>query len=123
MRFQVKQLKGFIPGLFVAMIVITTSAVLLLLSLDTNDPPHAHISSSSEMVEVGEPVFFDGRGSTDPEGDDLSYKWTINETMFNEQSCFYYSFPTPGNFTVVLKVEDSSGNIDTETVIIDVARS
>ena len=120
MRYPVNQFKKFIPGILIAMAVITTSAILLFLSMDTNDNPHAHIAMSSEIVDVGESVLFDGRGSTDPEGDELSYHWTINDTMFNDESFFHYSFPSPGNFTVVLEVEDSSGKTDTETVIIDV---
>lgn len=120
MRFPAKQLKRFIPGILIAMAVITTSAILLFISLDTNSHPRAHIKSSSDIVEIGEPIFFDGRGSTDPEGSELTYLWTINDTMFNNQPFFHYSFPTPGNFTVVLEVEDSSGKTDTETVIIDV---
>ena len=122
MKYPVNKIKKFIPGAILAILVISTTAVLLFLSMDTNDHPIAHISSTSEEVEVGEPIFFDGSGSRDPEGDDLAFTWVINDTMYNHMPSFFYSFPSPGNFTVVLEVQDGMGQTDTETVIIDVRR-
>ena len=118
MRFPAKQFKRFIPGILIAMAIITTTAVLLFLSVDNNEAPDAMIESSSLDVEVGETVFLDGRASTDPDGDDITYHWTINETVFNEQPHFHYAFTAPGTFKVTLEVEDSSGNTDTEMIEI-----
>lgn len=120
MRFSRGELKRFIPGVATGVAFITLTAILLILSMETDSPPHANIYCSSEAVEVGNPLFFDGRNSTDPEGRPLSYHWTINETIYTELPAFHYSFPLPGNFTVILKVTDTKGNTDTETVIIDV---
>lgn len=120
MKIRSKEFKRFLPGIFTSLTVIATTALLLFLSVDPNTQPIARIKSSSEVVKVGQPIQFDGRNSTDPDGDELSYHWTINETMYNMEPFFHYSFPTPGNFTVVLKVEDGSGLSDIETIIIDV---
>ncbi len=100
--------------------IITTTVILLFLSLDANTEPDARITSSSETVERGEPILFDGRNSSDPDGDEITFLWTINGTMFHMEPVFFYSFPTPGNFSVVLRVEDEAGLSDVETVIIDV---
>ncbi|MGA1820258.1 MAG: PKD domain-containing protein [Thermoplasmatota archaeon] len=120
MEFSSKDIRKFVPGIAAGVIIIATTAVLLFLSIDTDEHPHARIYSSTEIVSVGEPVFFSGTNSTDPEGRDLDYMWTINETIFTYQPSFFYSFPSPGNFTVVLKVTDTGENFDTETVIIEV---
>jgi len=120
MEFTWKDIKKFVPGLLTGAIVIATTALLLFLSMDTDDQPHARIYSSSDIVSVGEPVIFDATNSTDPEGRTLDYMWTINETVFTYQPSFVYSFPSPGNFTVVLKVTDTGGHSDIETMIIDV---
>ncbi|MGA1873814.1 MAG: PKD domain-containing protein [Thermoplasmatota archaeon] len=120
MSLSPKDLRKFVPGAVTAVIVIGTTAALLFLSLDTDDPPHARIIHTSDVVGVGHPITFDGTNSSDPEGRELKYSWTINESMFTEEPVFLYSFPAPGNFTVVLKVTDTGGHFDTETVIIEV---
>ena len=120
MRFTSKDLKRFAPGLAAGIMIIATTSMLLFLSMEENGPPEAHITGSSEITEVGAPVFFDGRNSTDPDGDEIEYHWTINETVHVFRPFFHYSFPGPGNFTVVLLVTDPSGRSDTATVIIDV---
>ena len=118
--FSSREIKRLIPGIATGLLFITVTATLLFLSMDTDSPPHANIYCSSNAVEVGGPLFFDGRNSTDPEGRSRSYHWTINDTIYTELPAFHYSFPQPGNFTVILKVTDTKGNSDTETVIIDV---
>ncbi|MGA1792562.1 MAG: PKD domain-containing protein [Thermoplasmatota archaeon] len=120
MGFSSKNIRKFVPGVITGVIIIATTAVLLYLSMDPDHHPHARIYSSSEIISVGEPVFFDASNSTDPEGRDLDYMWTINEDFFTYQPSFLFSFPSPGNYTVVLKVTDTGENSDTETVIIEV---
>jgi hypothetical protein len=120
MRIRSKDFKRFLPSIFTSVIIITTVAILLVLSIDTNRNPRARIKPSSYIVQAGEPVLLDGSSSSDPDGDDLTYHWTIDETITNEESVFFFSFPLKGNFTVVLKVEDQAGLSDVDTVIIDV---
>ncbi|MGA1866635.1 MAG: PKD domain-containing protein [Thermoplasmatota archaeon] len=120
MRFSSREIKRLIPGMATGVLFIIVTATLLFLSMDKDSPPHANLYCSSNAVDVGDPLFFDGRNSTDPEGRSLSYHWTINDTIYTELPAFHYSFPHPGNFTVILKVTDTKGNSDTETMIIDV---
>jgi hypothetical protein len=120
MRIKVKDLKRIAPGVIAALMILGTTAVLLFLSVEYDEPPEAVITMSGSLVEVGEPIQFDGSGSTDPDGDELDYEWNVNGTVFIYEPEFNYAFPGPGNFTVVLKVTDPSGKFDTETVFIDV---
>jgi hypothetical protein len=123
MRIRSKELKRFLPGVLTSLLLIITTVLLLYLSMDDNHHPIARIDTSSNSVEVGQPVLLDGTDSMDPDGDDLSFLWTINDTMFNREPVFLYSFPESGTFTVVLMVEDSSGSTDTETLFIEVSPS
>jgi hypothetical protein len=120
MRVNAKDLKRIAPPLIAVLMILGTTAVLLYLSVDYDEPPDAVISLSRSLVEVGEPIHFDGSNSSDPDGDELDYEWTVNGTVFIYEPEFNYAFPGPGNFTVVLKVMDPSGKFDTETVFIDV---
>jgi hypothetical protein len=120
MRIKARDLKRIVPGIIAAFMILGTTAVLLLLSVQYDEPPEAVITMSDTIVKVGEPLYFDGSGSSDPDGDDLDYTWTLNETVYIYEPGFYYAFAGPGNFTVVLKVTDPSGKSDTETVFVDV---
>jgi len=120
MSFSLWDLKRILPGVLAVVLILGTTAVLLFLSMDDDRPPQAVISMSSQIVVAGDPVFFDGSGSSDPDGDDLEYQWIVNETVFVYEPKFHYAFPIKGNITVVLRVTDPSGKFDTETVFVDV---
>lgn len=94
--------------------------VLLLVSMDDNEAPHASIIAYPEDVSVGETVTFDGTGSSDPDGDEIEFIWTIDGTMTTHEPNFTYSFTESGTHTIVLQVKDENGNYDTETVLLDV---
>ena len=72
----------------------------------------------------GEPllaVAFNGAGSTDPEGDTLTYAWDLDDDgLFDDgasaQAAFTYV--TPGARTVRLRVTDSGGLSDVAAVVV-----
>lgn len=69
-------------------------------------------------------VNFDGSGSTDPDPTDtISYSWDLNgDGVFGDATTAQtsYTYSTPGNYTVTLRVTDTHGGTDTETVVISV---
>ena len=85
-----------------------------------DDPPEARIYISSTVVEVNQPVNLNANNSFDPEGEELTYEWEIGGHIWSDMTNLTYSFPSPGNYTVVLTVEDPSGNTDKATVLVDV---
>lgn len=45
---------------------------------ETNEAPTANATASVTMVEAGETVQLDGTGSSDPDGDALTYSWSLD---------------------------------------------
>ena len=115
-----RELSKFLPGLITGAIIVVCIAALIFFSVRGDDPPEAHIYISSTVVEVNQPVNLNANSSFDPEGEKLTYEWEIGGHIWSDLVNLTYSFPSPGNYTVVLTVEDPSGNTDTATVLVDV---
>ena len=91
-----------------------------------NGPPVADAGPDQTVAETsgGSAVTLDGTGSTDPDGDTLSYTWTgpfeggtatgPNPTV---------TFAAPGTYEVTLTVDDGNGGVTTDTVLITVGAS
>ena len=80
-----------------------------------NQAPTAVISGAASGV-AGVELQFDGRGSSDPDGDALTYAWAFGvtgATSTSDAPAFIY--PDAGTFTVTLTVTDTAGNSDAAT--------
>lgn len=64
-------------------------------------------------------VAFDASGSSDPEGDTLSYAWTFGDGEMGEGVQVTHSYNAPGEYQVTLTVDDGRGesNAQTKTVM------
>ena len=90
----------------------------------TNGPfgPVAH-AGSDQTVSVKTKVYFDGSGSTDPDGGNLYYSWAFGAGAKPatgrgvKPSCTY---TTTGAKTVTLTVRDTDNNVASDTVDITV---
>jgi len=83
-------------------------------------PPIADFSP--EEVNPGDPVFFDGSSSLDPDSEIVSYEWDFDgdgktDATGNTAS---YVFSSSGSHDVSLTVTDDDGNTDTITKTIEV---
>jgi outer membrane protein OmpA-like peptidoglycan-associated protein len=88
-----------------------------------NRPPKAMVNCPAE-AEVNTLVTFDASGSSDPEGNPLTYKWD-----FGDGTTSSFTFPNAthryakaGSFTVRLTVEDGRGGSDSTTCTVAVVR-
>ncbi len=87
-----------------------------------NHPPTAAIQAAPLSGPPPLTVSFDGGGSIDPDpGDTLTYSWDLNgDGVFGDattaQTTFTYT--AQGRITASLRVTDSHGASDTETVVI-----
>ncbi len=93
----------------------STDSVEVTLADPGNLPPVA--SAGPDTVgEVGRPVTLDGRGSADPQGQPLAFRWTVlaapEAVAFNSASSQPTFTPTlPGTFLFRLEVESTVGQL------------
>jgi len=89
---------------------------------DENRAPTAVISNPREdsVANEGVPRLLDGRDSSDPDRDDLTYVWESDvQGLLGNESKFYAVFE-PGNHTVTLTVDDGHGGTHTAVVHITI---
>ena len=85
-------------------------------------PPEGSIALDPETATVDEDVSLSGAESTDPDGEVVSYEWSVDgETLTGETVTV--SFDEAGEYTVELAVTDDAGETDTvtRTLVIEAA--
>ena len=94
---------------------------------DSNEPvassgnaPVAKITPSNPKIQINETISFSASGSSDEDGDDLTYFWSFeDDSKEYEGENIDRNFPDKGEYNVVLTVTDSSGlSDDTETTVL-----
>ncbi len=61
---------------------------------------------------VGEDIVFDASGSSDPDGDELGFRWDFGDGEVVEGPVVRRSFAVPGVYEAQLRVEDGRGGLD-----------
>jgi PKD repeat protein len=85
-----------------------------------NQTPDANAGPDFSGV-AGIAVSFNGTGSTDPDGDPLSYSWDFGDgTPAGSGATPSHAYATTGVKTVTLTVSDGKGGSDTDTVLVNV---
>ncbi len=74
-----------------------------------NNPPQAD-PGGPYVGTVDDPVLFDGRGSSDPDGDALSYVWNFGDGMSGVGATTQHTYAAAGTYTVSLIVNDGEVN-------------
>ena len=80
--------------------------------LSSNNPPVAVATASPTSGSAPLTVNFDGSGSSDPDGDPITYAWDLNgDGVYDDSTAAKptYTYSTAGTYTVRLKVTDSKG--------------
>jgi glucose/arabinose dehydrogenase/PKD repeat protein len=89
----------------------------------TNQPPTANATASPQSGTAPLTVQFNGAGSTDPEGQPLTYAWDLDGDGQYDDSTIVnptYTYVSQASVTVGLKVTDPGGLSGTTTVPITV---
>ncbi|WP_406661770.1 PKD domain-containing protein [Methanolobus sp. ZRKC3] len=88
------------------------STSIVVLSSDV--APIASINGPYKS-KVGRRIYFDSSGSYDPDGNIVSYKWNFGDGYTSTKSDPSHAYAASGKYTVMLTVEDDSGNLNTES--------
>lgn len=88
----------------------------------TNSPPIARFSVSPASGVAPLSVVFDGRGSEDPDGNIVLYRWESGDGASTEgpDAQVYHIYTVAGTYTASLSATDDSGASDTATQTIEV---
>ncbi len=92
------------------------SVVSVTMTIDENRPPVAHAGDDAKSIP-GETIIFDGSGSSDPDGQTLTYLWDFGDGIFGNGKTSSHLYTNPGTFTVTLTVTDEGGLKDTDTCV------
>jgi len=88
---------------------------------DTNGKPTAAINTDIMQGVAPQLVNFDATGSTDPDGDVLSYSWNLGNGETASGAITSTTYLQAGTYEVILTVDDGNGKIDSDVVTISVA--
>ena len=104
-----------------------TGSIQRIVHSPTNATPVADAKATPQFsANVPQEVSFDGSGSTDADGDALTYEWTFDNGGDTEDSTEekpVFEFDTAGTYNVTLTVDDGRGKADTDTVRVDVGNT
>jgi PKD repeat protein len=76
-------------------------------------PPVAVLSLSRSSALTGEPIAFDGSGSSDPDGSVTSYRWSFGDGADATGPAPQHAYAHAGTYTVTMAVFDDSGSTAT----------
>jgi len=85
-----------------------------------NRPPRAVACMASSTAKVNATVSLDGRNSTDPNGDTLSYAWNFGDSTSATGSTAGHAYAAAGTYTITLTVRDGRGGVDTDRLLVTV---
>jgi PKD repeat protein len=86
-----------------------------------NRPPVAQAAATPQSGTAPLAVSLSSAGSSDPDGDALSYSWKFGDgTTGATAATVSHTYTTPGTYTAELTVNDGKGNSDSKTVTIQV---
>jgi glucose/arabinose dehydrogenase len=85
-----------------------------------NDPPVPVAEASPTSGEPPLTVRFDGTDSSDPDGDELTYKWDFGDGTTSTSPNPTHTYEVPKTYRAILTVDDGLGRNPTDTVTITV---
>lgn len=88
----------------------------------TNLAPNARFASSAYRANVSEQIRLNASSSNDPDGNLVSYSWSLGDGTTASGQTVTHSYGSTGTYTVELLVEDDNGETDTVNTQIEVLR-
>jgi PKD repeat protein/ribosomal protein S27E len=119
------------PGVYTVSLNVTDSFAWDIDTLEVtiklaNLPPNAVAGAIKKLTaNLNEAVTFNGSGSTDPDGDILTFTWDFNAADGTDDVDavgmeVQYTYTAYGEFIVTLTVDDKNGGLDTDNLTVTV---
>jgi glucose/arabinose dehydrogenase len=93
-----------------------TGSIRRVVYTPANRSPTAVIGASPTSGAAPLAVSFNASGSTDPDGDPLTYQWSFGDGGTSTQASPSHTYTNSGAYTATLTVRDGRGGQDTKTV-------
>jgi glucose/arabinose dehydrogenase len=108
------------PGGELAWADIGGGAIRRVVYTAANRSPVAVLDADRTSGTAPLDVAFDGRGSSDPDGDPISYSWSFGDGGTSTAAAPIHRYVNPGSYTAQLTVRDGRGGENTDTQTISV---
>ena len=99
----------------------TSQAVQI--TTESNQAPTAAFIANPTVGDAPLIVNFDASGSSDPEGDVLTYSWDFGDGNSATGATPSHTYQTPGDYTATLTVDDGQGNTHSTSQVITVTET
>ncbi|MCX7843815.1 MAG: PKD domain-containing protein [Candidatus Bipolaricaulota bacterium] len=119
------------PGTYTVRLVVTddkgatasATKTVVVVPLVINQPPVARFAFTPESPRAGDWIQFDASASSDPDGTIVNYEWDFQDdgTFDATGKTVFFRYPTPGTYTVRLRVTDDKGATGTATKTVVVS--
>src|SRR5882672_5808953 len=98
---------------------LSDSETITVLVFHVGAQPHANAGGPYSGI-VNSPVSFDGTGSSDPDGDALTYAWDFGDGHTCLGATPMHVYPAPGIYNIILRVTDPDGNYDEDVTTVTI---
>ena len=82
----------------------------------------AAVAGADQKAILTEDIFFDGSGSSDPDGEIVSYVWSFGDGFFASGINVFHKYTTEGEYTATLTVTDDLGAAASDTLVVTLER-
>ena len=88
--------------------------------IDQYAPDVIAVARPHQLLWTGQETILDGSKSTSFAGDIVAYEWTFTNGTTAKGATQVRSYSLPGEYSEILKVTDSAGNVDYDFIVVQV---